>query len=361
LFALVWGGGVVTAQEAGEAASDLQYGRVVVDEAQLYCWPSVVASPPRFEDALDKGQIVRIGRTEGDFVHVQLPLGPIGYVSKRYAVADRDGGVRTQGSKVAFRYRTRTTEAPVTQLADGTELFVIGEQGDWWRVRLPSVEAWLPRSEVQLADQSDAELAAGYAASKATYEIEVNARLEGIAAAKQRAEQEAADVEAVQLVRNAFQDELKKPVTAQHFAPLSAALDKVEATFAPESSAKGLAASLRQRIQTQQWIVEATEIRDSKPVPSAEPVPESQPKDSLERFQAIGWLRYQGQLGGAGFFYLEKGGLRMHHVTCTTGRYDLSLFVDCEVGIMGPRRRPTSGSFSVLDAERIEVLGHQRD
>lgn len=349
---------VAPAQE--ESASQPRYGRVAVDETRPYCWPSAVVAPPRFEDTLEKDQVVRVGRTEGTFVQVALPLGPVGYVSKRFAVADEDGVVRTKGSKVAFRYRTVTTEAPVTQLPDGTELFVVGEQDDWWRVRLPSVEAWLPRTEVTIGDPDDAALASAYAESKAAYEAEVDARLEAIAAAKQRAEQDRADAAAVQMVQDAFQKELEKPVSEQQFDGLGTALDKVETTLAEDSSAKALVASLRKRIQAQQWIVEATALKNEKPVPANEPVLAPQPKDELERFHSIGWLRYESRLGGAGIFYLEKGGLRLHHVTCSTGRYDLALFTDCEIGIQGPRRRPATAAFSVLDVERLEVLGHNR-
>jgi hypothetical protein len=35
----------------------------------------------------------------------------------------------------------------------------------------------------------------------------------------------------------------------------------------------------------------------------------------------------------------------------------LALFVDCEVGAIGPRRRPVTDSLSVLDVKRLEVLG----
>jgi len=345
------------AQNPAEAP---RFGRIAIDQAQLYCWPSVVVSPPRFEDTLAKDQVVMVGRNEGDFVQIKLPLGPTGYVTKRFSTTDENGVVRTKGTKVSFRYRTRTAEAPVQQLPDGTELFVIGEHEDWWRVRLPAVEAWLPQTAVTIGDQSDPKLAADYAASKALYDNEVNQRLEAIAAANKQAGQNKADADAVQLVEDAFQKELQKPVADQQFEPLTEVLDKVAGTLDEKSSAQVMVESLRKRIQAQVWIAEATALRDSKPVRSDKPVIVPQPKDDLERFHSIGWLRYQSRLGGTGIFYLEKGGLRLHHVTCATGRYDLALFIDCEIGIQGPRRRPTSEAFSVLDVERLEVLGHNR-
>ncbi|MCA8976505.1 MAG: hypothetical protein KDC98_17425, partial [Planctomycetes bacterium] len=59
----------------GAAEPKLRYARVVVDQARLYCWPSAVANPPHYEDALEKGQVVQVGRTEGSFVQVVLPHG----------------------------------------------------------------------------------------------------------------------------------------------------------------------------------------------------------------------------------------------------------------------------------------------
>ena len=46
----------------------------------------------------------------------------------------------------------------------------------------------------------------------------------------------------------------------------------------------------------------------------------------------------------------------MFDVTCQSGRYDLSLFVDCEVGLIGASRRPATDSLRVLEVEKVEVL-----
>lgn len=346
---------------AGAQQAPLRLARVTAEQAPLYCWPSQVAEPPHYEDTLVKGQVVQVGRTEGDFVQVLLPLGPVGYVSKRFAVAGEDGRVRTKGSKVSYRFRTVTTEAPVLQLDEGTELFVVGEQGDWWRARLPAAESWLPAAQLEAGDPGDEVLAAGWAETKLRFEQEVSARLEAIAAERQRAEQQQADAAALQVVQDAFlQEQRKEPLTEQNFKPLLAALDKVDATFAADSPAKADAARLRTRIQAQQWVVEATAAVEAPPVPAAEPAPKAQPKDGLEPL-VIGWLRYERKLGSMGIFYLERGGLRQHHVTCSSGRYDLSMFVDCEIGVLGPRRAPSSEEFSTLDVERIEVLGQRRE
>lgn len=343
------------AAEPQQAVAPEQLGRIVADNAPLRCWPSTAAVPPVFEDVLTKDQVVALGRSENGFRQVVPPLGPIGYVSRKFAEADEDGHVKTKGTKVAFRYRPRSSEAPVTLLEAGTELQVIEEKDDWYRCRVPSIEAWVAESEVQAGDASDAALQAGYAEWLQKQRAEVAVRLDAIAAQKQRAAQNAIDQEQVKVVEQAFAQEMTKAVGEQRYDPIEQALDKLTATLAPESAAHTSVQALKIRIERQRWIAEATAVRDAKPVPVPAPPPE--PKDELARFQSIGWLRYERRLGGPGIYYLEKGGRRQCLVSCNTGRYDLSLFVDREIGLSGPRRHPATETLSVLDAERLEVLG----
>lgn len=343
--------------QAPAPAAAPKYGKLLLEGSKLRCWPSAVVAPPVFEDVLAKDQIVAVGRSESGFRAIVLPLGPLGYVNKKFATVDDAGVVRTKGSKVAFRYKPRTNEAPVAQLPDATELAVVGEHEDWWRVRVGSVDAWLPEAEVQVLEGADAATVAAYAAFEATQRGEVQARLDQIAAQRKQEAQNSADEAAVQVVQDAFANEMKKPITEQQYGPLEAALGKLDESLAKESSAKASIASLRQRIQAQKWIVEASLAVDAKAPPSTTPQTPPQPKDELERFQSIGWLRYESRLAGVGTYYLEKGGIRQHLISCSTGRYDLALFVNREVGVNGPRRRPAPESLSVLDVERLEVLG----
>ncbi|MBZ0151375.1 MAG: SH3 domain-containing protein, partial [Planctomycetes bacterium] len=331
------------------------YGRVLVDAVKLRCWPGNAAEPPVFEDTLSKDQIVLLGRSENGFRAVVLPLGPIGYVNTRFTSEAEDGKVTTKGTKVAFRYRPRTSEAPVTQLATGTELHVVGTQEDWLRVRVAGVEAWVLDNEVQVADAADPAVLAGYEAWQQQQRGEVQARLDAIAKQRQQEQADAADLAAVKVVEDAFVAELQKLPADQKFAPIEAALSKLSATLAEASAARSAVASLEKRITTQKWLVEAAVVIESKP-PQAEPAPAVK-RDELRRFVGIGWLRYESRLGQPGVFFLEKGGQRLHIITCNTGRYDLSLFIDREVGATGPRRHPPTESLSVLDVERLEVLG----
>ncbi len=338
------------------APASIAYGRIVADQAQLRCWSGAVAQPPVFDEVLTKGQVVVLGRSENGFRAVQLPLGPVGFVSRKFAESTPEGLVKTKGTKVAFRFRPRSSEAPVLQLDNGTPLHVVGEQDEWFRVRVPGVDAWIAEGEVQAIDAKEADAAAKvYGELRAKHEGEVKARLDAIGKLIARATQDKADLAAVQVIDDAFTTELKKPLGEQKFEPLNEALDKLAQSLAAESAGRGAVEALKKRLETQRWIAEATAARDARP-----PITDAPPadkKDQLERFQSIGWLRYERRLAGPGLYYLEKGGQRQYLLSCNTGRYDLAMFVDCEVGVMGPRRRPVTESLSVLDVERMEVLG----
>ena len=346
-------------QAPGDAAKPpiaaTTYGRVVVEAAALRCWPGAVAQPPVFEESLKKDQVVVVGRVENGFRAIVVPLGPLGYVSRKFTELGADGQLKTKGAKVSFRFRPRSSEPPVSQLADGTALHVIGEQDDWYRVRVPGVDAWVAEAEVQLADQTDPTLATSYLAWQQQNEAAVKARLEQIAAKAAQQAQDVVDLAAVQVVQDAFALELKKPLAEQNYAPLYEALDKLLPTLAAESGGRVAIDTLKKRMETQRWIAEATAARDSRP-PVVE-TPAVDRKDPLEAFQASGWLRYENRLAAVGFYYLEKGGQRLCLLTCDTGRYDLAHFVGREISVNGPRRRPATDSLSVVDAERIRVLG----
>lgn len=339
----------------GAQAAQVVYGRVVGEKVALRCWPGAVASPPVFEDVLDKDQVVVVGRSENGFRAISLPLGPVGYVSRKFTETAADGRVKTKGTKVSFRFRPRSSEPPVSQLAEGTELHVVGEQDDWYRVRVPGVDAWVAEAEVQAAAAADPALVAAYAELQQKQAAEVKARLDAIAAKAARVAQDQQDLQLVQQVQDSFTSEMKKPLGEQRYEPIVETLDKLVATFDAQSAGRAAVDSLKKRIDTQKWLAEATAVRDSKP-PVVDELPVV-PKDTLERFQAIGWLRQERRIGGPSIFYLERGGQQQCVVTCSSARFDLSLFVGREVGVNGPRRRPAKETVSVLDVERIEVLG----
>ena len=349
-------GGVPTPPTTPAANAPI-YGRIVVDEAPLRCWASAVAAPPVFEDLLVKDQIVRLGRTDNGFRAVELPLGPIGYVSQRFASEDEHGVVRTNGSKVAFRYRPRTSEAPVAQLAEGTELHVVAVEEGWYKARVSGIDAWVANAEVEVV-ASDPEVVAAYEKLEGTMKAAVQERLDRIAAEQRRKEQDRIDMAAIEVVESAFRQEQQKPIADQQIAPIEKALAKAVEGLADDSAARVAAQTLAKAIETHRWIVDATEITETEPPPVPSNDEPEQPKDRLTRFEAIGWLRYEARIGQPGVYYLEKGARRLYLLTCNTGRFDLSMFVGCEVGVIGPRRMPLGATISTLDVERLEVLAN---
>ena len=335
------------------------YAKVLTDGARLRCWPGDVASPPVFEDVLPKDQVIMLGERENGYRSVLLPRGPIGYVSKRFTALADDGTVKTTGTKVAFRYRPRTSEAPVDQLPKGTDVHVLGERDGWFQVRAAGVKAWIADEDVQDVS-SDPENVAAFEAFAAETKKAPQDRLDAIAAEAKQRQLDRIDMEAVQVVAAAFRSETKKPAGEQRLRGLMEALSKVETGLQPEGSARTAAAALRKRIEAQQWVNEAQAVVQEKQPKADLPLRRVTPKDRLERFEAIGWLRYQTRLAQPGLYYLEKGGRRQYLLSCNTGRFDLSLFVDREVGVIGPRRKPLGETVSTLDVERLEVLGSSR-
>lgn len=349
---------VPNGQDPAPVEAAVVYGKVVVDGVRPRCWSSAVAAPPAFEDVLKKDQVIRLGRSENGFRQIILPLGPMGYVSKRFSNEADDGTVTTKGLKVAFRYRPRTSEAPVAQMPDGTTLHVVALEDGWYRARVAGIECWLAEAEVQVVP-SDPEVVTAYQAFADASKAAMQARLDQIAVAHKQKQQDGIDMEAVKVLEAAFRKEMDKPSGEQQFEPLKGALEKAVAEVAEGGQARTALAGLKKRIETQQWIVEAMEVSTSKPPMDNKPVVKA-PKDKLDRFESIGWLRYERRLAGPGVYYLEKGGRRQHLLSCNTGRFDLSLYVGREVGVIGPRRTPVADTLSVLDVERIEVLGAVR-
>lgn len=371
---LVFGTGVSLAQEGGAApaatppavqqpaapvgaaAVDGALATVLVDGAKLRCWPT--ANSPVYEDPIHKDAVLRVGRSEAGFREVLLPIGPQGYVHKNFTGDMQEGVVATKGKGVAFRYRPRSGEAPVTSLPEGSKLSVIGVKDDWWCVRHAGVVGWLPEAEVQVFAKPPETMQRAHAEFETLQRGQVTAYLDGIKQAE--AARQLADARRKSLgeLQDRFAAELRKAPNEQALDPIAQAADALMQQAGDDQDLKGTVQELQRRIGAQKWVVEATAVRDAQPVPAKDvaTVPAGHVADPFDRFQSVGFLRWEKGLTGPGNYVIEKGSQRQYLVTCNSGRYDLGLFVDCEVGIVGSRRRPTSDSLRVLDVEKIEVL-----
>ncbi|MBK8098575.1 MAG: hypothetical protein IPK26_15805 [Planctomycetes bacterium] len=344
---------------AAKPAADA-LGTVLVDTVAVRVWPT--ANSPHFDEVLRRGQVVGVGRTQAGFRQVLLPLGPPGFLSKKYASESTAGKVRTVGKAVSFRYRPKSGEAAVALLEEGVELPVIGESDEWWRVRHAAIEAWVPEAEVQVFDQPPETMKLAFAELRKVHEAEAGAWQAKVAAAQEAARQETANRQVVGELEARFAAELKKPLGTQQLEPIATALTEIAGKLPADSALLPTLQALQKRVKNQQWAVDATALRDAEPMPAID-ITTPGPKevaDGLERFAAIGWLRHEKPLGGIGRYLIEQGGQTLFVVACSSGRYDLQVFVGREVGLIGPKRSPSGQELRILDVEKIEVLGARR-
>ena len=334
-------------------------GSVLVAEARVKCWPT--EHSPAFEEVLAQSTLVRVGRSESGHRLVLLPLGPAGYVSKKFTTEPAEGKVKTKGKAVAFRYRPKSGEAPVSALSEGAELVVVGEQDDWWKVRGAGIEAWVADAEIQVFDKPSAEQTVAVEQFAATHRQQSDAWIARQVELAEQARKAAENQKAYVAAEDAFRAEQAKPLAERKFDEIEAGLAKLAAEAAADSPLANGIAALQKKITEQKWLAEAVAVRDAEPVEPKD-LPQIKPtvRDNLDRFDTIGWLRWRRALTGPGQYVIEKGGQDLFVVICSSNRYDLARFVDKEVGVIGPKRRPSNESLRILDIDKIEVLGTKR-
>jgi hypothetical protein len=347
--------------EAGGAADDGDLAQVTAEQVQVRCFAS--ANSPVYEGVLAKGTVVRVGPGGGEFRTVQLPLGVIGYVSKRFSTTLADGVVQTTGDRVSFRYRPTPAgraEQPVERLAKGTVLKFLADAGDWWRVRHASASAYLPVDAIQVFSAVNATLEKGAAdlASRQVGEWKDAVATWNKAAevARERAQQRTRVTE----LGEAFRAESARPLAEQKLEPILAELEKLVTALPEDAPLRAPAQELQRAVETQRLLAQAEQILNSEPPPPAgtKVAIATSPKDKLAHLERFGWLSFHPRSPGAEAFRLMKGGRVISYLKCSTMRYDLSLFHGVEIGISGPARQGETRSY--IDVEHLEVLGHAR-
>ena len=349
--------GPLAAQDADPSEEVGPYARVSAPLVELRCFPT--DSSPVFGDVMTEGAAVVVGESYGDYRQAVLPLGPVGFVHKKFSSEPENGQVTTVGESVSFRYRPRSGEAPVELLPAQTALHVVGEEGDWWRVRFPRGQAWLALEDLQIFEQPNETLIASYAelgdqTQKAIDEMDL-ARREALAEAEFLAGLETGLDE----LRDRFNGEMARPTPEQDFQAIEADLATLGADMPEGSTLLVNAQLLSTQIDNRKKVVEATQVILEEPVPAPDPATlvREVVEDPLARFEAVGWLRYQPSARGMNTFVVEKGGRTLFWLTCTTNRYDLALFDGVEVGLIGRLDRPNRESMRVVDVEKLEVIG----
>jgi len=76
----------------------------------------------------------------------------------------------------------------------------------------------------------------------------------------------------------------------------------------------------------------------------------------MGRYDARGWVESRKMPNGGMAWYLRFGGRDSCQVQCTSGRYDLSMFVGYEVGVTGSMTNDTGAAQASCDMRSIEVL-----
>ncbi len=357
----VWIGVVISgamagleAQETAAPTAPAVYARFET-AAELQVFPTDIS--PRYGEELSEGAVVQVRGTHGAFREVVLPLGVLGYVHKKFTTDIEAGLVSSKVKRLAFRYRPQAGEAPVALVDSGTQFRVAGDAGDWWIVRHAAGSAWVPSKSIVTFDEPNDTLVAAYASLGKQHRKVCDDTMQEIDSARAAATLAAQQNEQLESLRARFRDEMRKPVGEQSFTAIQADTAALIATTAEEDGFHKLATRFQDRVKMQVTIVEATMVANEPAKPADVDVVPTQPEvDPMSTFDAIGWLRHSRTASGRARVVLMKGEQVLFRLDCSTGRYDLSMFEGLEVGVRGPRARPTSESIRVLDVERIEVI-----
>lgn len=346
--------------EGQQAARALQFARVADDEVALRCFAT--EQSPTYDDKLVKGDVVALLETDGAFRRIGTPLGPIGYVHSKFVTRQEDGSLVSSGNKLSFRYRP-SRGAPVMLVDEGVQFWPLAQEKDWWRVRFVEAPAWVPASALESVEGS------GRDELQTAYEGLGGRQREAVAAAMQehvrsvaRAAEEAERSEALAALRTDFLTERQRPLQERDFTAVKDALGTFVAGLDEASAVREPAQQLGEAIEREEYYarLQAVIAEPEQPAEVEEIYTPAAP-DPLDRFHAIGWIRYDsGGLTGTPSIRLEKAGQLILNVTCSTGRYNLRMFDGMEVGLTGPVGRPHEQAMRAIDVQGMEVIGAAR-
>lgn len=351
------------------------FGRFDVD-AELQVFPTDIS--PRYAETLTAGTVVRVGEASRGFRKVYLPIGTRGYVHTEFTTPIGDDGTVQAKTKLSYRYQPQSGQAPVAIVDADTVFHVVGTDGEWWMVRFPGNAAWVPEASIVVFDGGldNPTLTSAWSALEERHRTESLDHIAGVRAAAAESaliqEREAK----LTALREAFRATAGKPVTERDYSGVKAETEAFLASLAAAATTAAEAGSdepvatdpfvarverFRDRIDTEITIVDATRFVEEPPKPIAvEAIGGAsitrRVDDPAARFDAIGWLQWEQSLGGQSTIRLMKGRQVLHDLICSSGRYDLRMFDGLEVGLVGPKARPSVESIRLLDVEKIEVL-----
>ncbi len=362
LLALLSASPTLTAQDdkpapaTPAAPAAVRFGQLIAD-TPARCWPT--DHSPVYTDSFKTGDAVRITGEADGFYTITLAQGATGYVHKKFATGpDEQGMVKATGTRVSFRYRPRSTEAPVAALEANATLPCMGEDDDWFVVRNAAAPVYVPMAAIAVVEDQTtlaALVATADAARTAEWTKVTEARI-----AKAKADAElAANRLALKELTTRFRAEAGKPWKEQRteeFTAIEAALLGLSPKFAAETPERVTAASLDQEIKKQVVVLEAQSVAAEKLPPApGEPVVRPTTPDPIERFDLVGWVRVVSSSVPSRAVRVMRGGRVLGYLSCTNERYDFSLFDGAEVGVIGPKEASNDGAWAI-DVQRLEVL-----
>ena len=345
-----------SAAPATPTPATVRVGQIQAD-TPARCWPT--EHSPVYSDTFKVGDIVKVLAEADGFFTIALAQGATGYVHKKFATGpDAEGMVKATGTRVSFRHRPRSTEAPVSMLEANTAMPCMGMDDEWFIVRNPSAVVYVPVAAVTVPEDQAA-LAAPLAAAEQARVEEWN-KLTQARIAKAKADEELrANQAALGELTARFRAEAGKPWKEQQaaeFAAIEAALTELAPKFASETSERVTAASLDAEIKKQVVVLEAQFVASEKLPPApGEAVVRPVTPDPIDRFDLVGWLKVVSSSVPSRAVRVMRGGKVLGYLSCTSERYDFALFDGAEVGVIGPKEASNDGAWAI-DVQRLEVL-----
>ncbi|MEX1024040.1 MAG: hypothetical protein WD226_03090 [Planctomycetota bacterium] len=322
----------------------------------------------------ERGTPLAVYREQAGYLAVEAPGGFRAWVLGRFlATTDQPGVREVTGNGVNIRPGPKDD---VRNFPLGTPLFAgdrvrilaksdpaLSDEDAWFQILTPpGVTAWMKADAVgPLPAEVDAKLAWERAVAAAapvvrrpapapdaaapTAKVLDDPRVVLEAARRRLAEERAKNVPDYGSVRAEF--ERAKRLAGEGVVAVEAQseLERVEALED--------VASLRDRLENERQRI-VTETAEAQ----AEAWNRQRRADPLGAlFHARGVLERRLETDGTPHYVLVAGGTSTHELVSTSGRYDLDVFLGCQVGVRGSKR--TLLGTQILTVEALEVVAHR--
>ncbi len=345
-----------------ESATEPQvYAQIQKDAAALRCFPT--AHSPVYGETLAKGMFVRVLEEQGGFHKVELPLGVAGFVAKKFVGEIDKGFVTNEARRLSFRYEPKSGMAPVAFADKGAKFYVIDEteDGKWYRARYAAAPAWIAAADLQLITDGAANetVTAAWAELDKVQREQGTGFLAGIAAKEAAAKAKVGRAEAWKVIEASLITETKKPLAERDFSAVGKATEAHLETVPEAAEAeRKVIAQFQDSITYNQMQSDAQKLVDEKlQAAVVKPVVAPKVESPMKRFNVIGRLRKRGYQD----YVIEKGGQPQCAAVCSSGRYNLDLFVGCEVGLIGSKQERTHvEALRAVNVEKIEIISSKK-